>query len=241
MVIADRAPGIIFQIGARSIFKKDGIAMPQGFVYGQATESCLNDVKQQLLVLGIQFKQGALQALSNENASTLTNTILSLENIFSASEIDWLVNQYTLKGLIESFELLLLQKFNQHSSSDALITHCTKMIENRIQDITAPMLHKEFNVSERQFQRRFKQVVGVSAETYIRIKKVENAMQTLQQGTYQKLSDVAYNLNYADQSHFIREFRQFSGFTPSRYEKKAKELPFFTGKQAFPIRRIMPY
>ena len=171
MVIADGAPGIIFQVGGRSIFKKGGVEMQQCFVYGQATESCLNEVKKRLQVLGIQFKQGALQALCRENALALTNTIESLDNIFSSSQIDLLVNQSTLKGLIESFEMLLLKKFNQKTSSDALIAYSTEIIEKRIQTIVAPMLHKELNLSERQFQRRFKQMVGIPPETYIRIKK----------------------------------------------------------------------
>ena len=240
MVIADAAPGIIFQIGNRSIIKRDGVPMPQGFVYGQATESCLNDVKDQLLVLGIQFKQGALQILCRENANLLTNSIVSLEYIFNSLQIDLLVNQLTLKGLIESFEMLLLQKFSQQISTDTLVTYSTEMIEKRIQNIAAPLLHKEFNLSERQFQRRFKQVVGVPAETYIRIKKVEKAMQILHKGNYEKFSDVAYDLDYADQSHFIREFKHFSGFTPTKYERKVKDQ-FSSDRQAFQIRRIIPF
>ncbi|MEO6868852.1 MAG: AraC family transcriptional regulator [Ginsengibacter sp.] len=241
MVIADGAPGIIFQIGDQSIFKNDGLAMPQGFVYGQATESCLNDVKKQLIVLGIQFRQGALQALCREDAFVLTNTIVSLENIFSSSQIDLLVNQFTLKELIESFEMLLLKKFNQQIDSDLLITFSTEIIEKRIQNIVAPVLHKELNLSERQFQRRFRRMVGVSAETYIRIKKVEKAMQILHEGTYEKLSDVGYCLNYSDQSHFIREFKQFSGFTPTKFEKKTLDRQFSPRRHALQLRRIIPY
>jgi len=35
-----------------------------------------------------------------------------------------------------------------------------------------------------------------------------------------KLSDVAYENGYADQSHFIRSFREFTGYTPSQYQQQ---------------------
>ena len=66
-------------------------------------------------------------------------------------------------------------------------------------------------------------------------------MQILHTAKYQKLSDVAYDLNYSDQSHFIREFRQFSGFNPSKFKKKAMDFQFSASSHPFPLRRIIPY
>jgi AraC-like DNA-binding protein len=38
------------------------------------------------------------------------------------------------------------------------------------------------------------------------------------------LSDIAFENGYADQSHFIRAFQEFAGFTPNQYQKQLLEV-----------------
>ena len=41
-------------------------------------------------------------------------------------------------------------------------------------------------------------------------------MQLMKANRFQRLSDLAYDLNYVDQSHFIKDIEAFSGYTPKR-------------------------
>ena len=74
---------------------------------------------------------------------------------------------------------------------------------------------KRLNVSERQFERRFVRAVGVSPHHYIRIVRFQEAMRLIKANQFERLSDVAYDLNYVDQSHFIKDIKAFSGYTPT--------------------------
>lgn len=75
-------------------------------------------------------------------------------------------------------------------------------------------LARELNVSERQFNRIFYHVLGVSPKEYLRLHRFLNSLQILKTQKRAKLTGVALNSGYYDQAHFIRDCRVFSGHSP---------------------------
>ena len=69
-------------------------------------------------------------------------------------------------------------------------------------------------LGKKQFERLFRSHVGVNPKEYASIVRFQKALAMMQSGE-SVLSQVAYACGYADQSHFIREFRRFSGQTPA--------------------------
>jgi AraC-like DNA-binding protein len=73
---------------------------------------------------------------------------------------------------------------------------------------------KDYGISERQFERKFLQTIGFTPSFYKRVCRFERALFRIQYGHYKSLAALSYELGYADQSHFNREFKQFSDLTP---------------------------
>ena len=70
-------------------------------------------------------------------------------------------------------------------------------------------------LGKKQFERLFNELVGANPKEYARIVRFQKSLKLLQhcsEDTNQ--AQLAYQCGYADQSHFIREFKQFSGYTP---------------------------
>ena len=70
-------------------------------------------------------------------------------------------------------------------------------------------------LSKKQFERLFNELVGANPKEYARVVRFQKSLKLLQhcsEDTNQ--AQLAYQCGYADQSHFIREFKQFSGYTP---------------------------
>ena len=70
-------------------------------------------------------------------------------------------------------------------------------------------------LSKKQFERLFNEMVGANPKEYARVVRFQKSLKLLQhcsEDTNQ--AQLAYQCGYADQSHFIREFKQFSGYTP---------------------------
>jgi transcriptional regulator GlxA family with amidase domain len=71
-------------------------------------------------------------------------------------------------------------------------------------------------LSLRQFQRRFKELSGFPPKLYARIIRFGAAMQRYG-NNFRSLTDIAYECGYYDQSHFIHDFKEFSGYHPKQY------------------------
>lgn len=66
----------------------------------------------------------------------------------------------------------------------------------------------------RQFRRVFNDAVGMNPKEYARIVRFQKSLWVMQNGLSGNYADIAFSCGYSDQSHFIREFKEFSGHTP---------------------------
>ena len=82
---------------------------------------------------------------------------------------------------------------------------------------TVDAMARASGLGRRQLERRFQATVGVTPKTFSRIARFRRAANTLHVDRAADLSRVAHGAGYADQPHFTREFRVFSGTTPGDY------------------------
>lgn len=68
-------------------------------------------------------------------------------------------------------------------------------------------------LGKRQFERVFFNAVGMNPKEYYRIARFQKSLWFMQKGNRDYI-DVAFKSGYSDQSHFIRECREYSGLTP---------------------------
>lgn len=70
-------------------------------------------------------------------------------------------------------------------------------------------------LGKKQYGRLFRECVGMNPKEYGRIARFQRALRMMQLGS-RDYADITYANGYSDQSHFIRDFRQFSGVTPKQ-------------------------
>jgi AraC-like DNA-binding protein len=76
---------------------------------------------------------------------------------------------------------------------------------------------RQLKISQRSLEMNFKREVGVSPKTYsmiLRFMRVEQQLKTLPVASWQKMNFAG---EYHDQNHFIKDFKRFTGNTPSEY------------------------
>ena len=79
---------------------------------------------------------------------------------------------------------------------------------------------RRHNISSRYLRKLFLQYTGVSPKLYNKINRFQHSLQLIV-GSGSSLTSIAYEAGYADQSHFIRDFKSFTGFPPSAYAPDA--------------------
>lgn len=86
--------------------------------------------------------------------------------------------------------------------------------------LTLRDLAREFRVHPVYLARRMRRHYGRSPGELRRTARVGRAVRGLTEGSA-SLADLAFELGYADQSHFTREFRRETGGSPGRFRRRA--------------------
>lgn len=219
IILADGAPGLIFQHhnGHTGISHVQGGSLPVAFVYGQATAPGVNHIAAGTLTFGVHFRPHAWKDLLGIDASEVTNTLIGLDNLAVFPITQQLLEQPNPVQVVNLLADWLWKNLARNRKEDKLIEYSLQRLAREVATVRPEALPGLYHLSPRQYQRRFKQRMGVSPETYIRILKFQRSLQVLSRQSFNKLSDIGYELGYADQSHFIREFKQFSGYTPAAF------------------------
>lgn len=91
-----------------------------------------------------------------------------------------------------------------------------RYVDESYQTLTLPKLAEHFHFSAQYMSHRLKQITGMSFTEYILMKRMEEAARLLI-GTNIKIKEIAENIGYHNQEHFIRSFRKYYDVSPSEY------------------------
>jgi transcriptional regulator GlxA family with amidase domain len=92
-------------------------------------------------------------------------------------------------------------------------------------------MQKDFFITERQLERLFKKYIGLSPKFYSRIIRFNHIFQLVKEKRISWL-EITHLSGYFDQSHFIRDFKAFTGEEPSQYFFDAPDMAnFFLKKE----------
>lgn len=98
-----------------------------------------------------------------------------------------------------------------------LVTKCINYIYSHISErITVKELAEYTSVSTSYLSRQFAKELGVSIGDYIREMKINAAEEQLL-NTDDSILDIALQLSFSSQSHFIQAFKTITGVTPKKY------------------------
>jgi AraC-like DNA-binding protein len=76
-------------------------------------------------------------------------------------------------------------------------------------------------MSVKTFERKFIQQAGVTPKMFARIVRFSKALALKDSNTCRSWTSIAHTCGYFDQTHFIKEFKLFTGETPSIFFKNS--------------------
>lgn len=166
----------------------------------------------------VYFKEtGASHFFKNSLHEIFTESI-SLDNFIIRSELlvveEQLYEAKTDKERITVIENFLVSKI-MHTETDKLVAAALALIYKNKGNIRIAQLAKDLNISQSPLEKRFRQVVGTSAKKFASIIRLKHAINTF--SPQQSITQIGYEAGFYDQAHFIKEFKAFTGETPSSF------------------------
>jgi AraC-like DNA-binding protein len=181
-------------------------------------------------VFGVKFRPGAFRPFLGHPVADLTGTVLPAERLWGASATALaaeLAATRSVDALVGSVEAFLLARWPAPDPQVELVGQIVSALLHdrtitRVDDVTA-----RFGVGPRTLQRLFRRYVGVSPRWVLRRYRLHEAAAVLAGDNDRPWGEVAADLGYFDQSHFIRDFTAAVGLTPAAYARacRAREAP----------------
>ncbi|MDO7851454.1 helix-turn-helix domain-containing protein [Hymenobacter convexus] len=120
-------------------------------------------------------------------------------------------------------EALLLAETGPGEWPTALETLAAGVLQRHGQ-VSVDALATEAHLCRRQFERRFREVVGVAPKLFAEISRFRYVVEQLNAQPLVDWQDVTHECGYYDQAHLIREFRRFTGETPASFLQQGQHL-----------------
>ncbi|TZF93545.1 helix-turn-helix transcriptional regulator [Chryseobacterium panacisoli] len=189
-------------------------------------ESCENLYKLQYISHNYHARAGCV--FRNKNDERFAETlILQIANEFKNKAEDYLIIRNCMsillnliaRNIIQS-ETPDLQENRKAFSIMKIITYIQQHIKDR-EKTGIQVIAEHFGISGNYFGEYFKQQTGVSYQDYLqdyRLKLVETYLKY----SSIRLSEIAYELQFSDESHLSKLFKKYKGVTPGEYRKHFK-------------------
>ncbi len=190
---------------------------------GNSTSADSWMMNDQTTIIAYFFHPFSMAGLFNIPTRKLSESRIDLCNwsphIYNAIRTQ-LIYADTTSRKVEVLDHLLIQLLSENREACEIIRYATDQImRNSGKEVLSEIL-ENLNLNERTFQRVFKKYVGVTPTQYRRICQFQLSFGQLRSKKFNKISDVAFDNGFSDQSHFIRSFKEFTRLTPNDYLKK---------------------
>lgn len=177
----------------------------------------------------ITFKPGKFRYFFHSSPQKNNIAFITLEELkdpLLVQLIEQLRSINSIQERIEAVDAFFIEKLDKINTQEDAIAHAIQMIHQH-PNINIESIACALKIGVRHFRRLFYNEMGVQPKKYQKIVRFFASLKLLCSKFYKKESDVAYSNGYYDQSHFISEFKYFTGLTPIHFLKKEGLPPHF--------------
>jgi AraC-like DNA-binding protein len=169
--------------------------------------------------IGVRFLPTMFKQLFRINASELSNRFEQLSNVVpkvSAFIADNLHHQLTIEQIQLTFDSYFINLIeNTTFDNDSRLYNA---IEKIFQEFGVVNIEKDLDtgISQRQLRRLFEFYVGDTAKTFAKVVRFQNILRAKPSSQSLRQNKLFFDVGYYDQAHFVKEFKNFYGVTPSK-------------------------
>ena len=194
--------------------------LPKCFLIGQLTKPYVIEAIGVTGSFVVQFKPNGFLPFTTIPIKEMENKAISLNKLFGEEGIklgNHILNAKTTSERIEIVENFLLKKIADRKTIDNVVNSTVETIFKTNGQFSVNEFSKSNNVNRRHLARKFSSTIGLSPKQLAKTIRIQSTLKTLLNQEITSLTDLAYQNEYFDQAHFIKEFKEFTGLTPKEF------------------------
>lgn len=202
--------------------------------FGQRTQALRLDQPGHVNMIGIRLKPGKEFLFTGQSAHVFINRHIALTDLLGdrigtcEEQLRKLHGQHERK--VQLTEELLLPRFTSAANKESqAMDKAMEFIHQHKGSRGISDLADHLGISYKQCERWFKKHLGLTPKMYMRIIQFYHAFTRVRSKEVVDWTQLLRDYNYYDQSHFIKEYKFFTGLSPGRQFARKDTLDEFFG------------
>jgi AraC-like DNA-binding protein len=170
-------------------------------------------------ILSVRFKPGGIHPFTRVPVIDFANGFYEFDQFLGKEYRELESKLYEARNTerrIAIIENHLLNKLRETDIFDyRFVNSCSKLLM-KTPNFSIKDLSAYCNTNYKTMERKFLRVMGLTPSEFLKIKRFNKAVLSMYSCKY-SLTEIAYQCNYYDQSHFIRDFKQLTSYSPQEF------------------------
>ena len=176
--------------------------------------------------IGLEFSPQGAYRFFHFTLNDIQNQIYSLNDVLGnvgKRLVEQINNTTSAQQKIVVLQQFLLKQLSLHNE-DLIFEYCIEKITASKGKITVKELEKKTGYSSRWLNMKFNDKLGVSPKNLASIIRFKQYYQAFINGSEKSFFRNDFYELYYDQSHFIKDFKRFTGLPPTKFEKQTNNF-----------------
>jgi len=178
-------------------------------------------------VRAVKFRPGGFRPFLDTPVSTLTDKTVALTTLFGAQHADFVARvlaETDDQTAFAQIEVFLHARQPKADETLALIGAVAERIASDRAITQVEQVAAHFDIGLRKLQRLCDDYIGIGLKWMIQRYRLHEAAVRIARDEQVPWAEIALDLGYADQAHFIRDFRRVVGSAPAEYARRMRSI-----------------
>lgn len=193
---------------------------PKCFLIGQLTRPYVVEPNGDTGTFVVRFHPNGFIPFTTMPIKEMENKPISLNTLYGNEGADLqekIINADSTSQRIQIIERFLLDRLKDSKTIDEIIKSTIDTIFESKGQVSVTELSQINDIHRRQLVRKFSKTIGLSPKQLSKTIRLQATLKSLLNQKRSKLTDLAYDNEYYDQSHFIKDFKEFTGISPKEF------------------------
>lgn len=210
-----------------------GTLCPFAFLLGQRNRYFFMSSNGPIDALGIRLRPGGLAQFTDIPVHHFHNSITAMQDVIGPQAEVWLeilLQSPTVIERIANIESMLSRQCKSTLETENRMKLISAVKRSNAESVSA--LCDLTGIHYKKLERMFNNATGYTPKTFVRIMRFYRSLLHMKQKE-NHFTTIGLDAGYYDQSHFVHDFKQFTGLTPSKFVSQPGLIPDILLKSNF--------